>query len=65
MPKLKTNKALSKRIKVTGSGKLMHLRPGRGHLLSKKSESRKRQFTLDHSLEGKIVKTAKKMLGVS
>ncbi len=37
MPKLKTHKAMSKRIKVTGSGKLMRERSAKSHLLTHKS----------------------------
>lgn len=31
MPKLKTHKGAAKRIKVTGSGKLLHRRASRSH----------------------------------
>ena len=44
MPKMKTHKATAKRLKVTGSGKIMHKRPGAAHLLAKKSSKRKRRF---------------------
>lgn len=37
MPKLKTHKATSKRIKVTGSGKLLRERAAKSHLLTHKS----------------------------
>lgn len=43
--KMKTKKAASKRLKVTGSGKLMHRQTGQGHLLSKKSSRRKRRLS--------------------
>ena len=42
MPKLKTKKALAKRIKITGGGKLIRSKAGRRHLLSGKSKKRKR-----------------------
>ena len=45
--KMKTKKAASKRLKVTGSGKLMHRQTGQGHLLSKKSRHRKRRLSGD------------------
>ena len=45
--KMKTKKAASKRLKVTGSGKIMHRRTGQGHLLSKKSSRRKRRLSDD------------------
>ena len=37
MPKLKTHKASSKRIKVTGGGKIMRERAAISHLLTNKS----------------------------
>jgi large subunit ribosomal protein L35 len=42
MPKMKTHKATVKRLKVTGSGKIVRRRAGAAHLLSKKSSKRKR-----------------------
>uniref|UniRef100_A0A7C4LZS0 Large ribosomal subunit protein bL35 n=1 Tax=candidate division CPR3 bacterium TaxID=2268181 RepID=A0A7C4LZS0_UNCC3 len=42
--KLKTHKGLSKRIKITKSGKLLKRRAFRSHLLTKKSNKRKRKF---------------------
>ena len=37
MPKMKTRKTVTKRIKVTASGKFKKRMPGRGHLLSNKT----------------------------
>ena len=48
--KMKTKKAASKRLKVTGSGKLMHRQTGQGHLLSKKSSHRKRRLSDDEEV---------------
>jgi large subunit ribosomal protein L35 len=44
MPKLKTNKSAAKRLKRTGSGKLMRNRMGRRHILTGKSSKRKRHM---------------------
>ena len=44
MPKKKTKKMVSKRVKKTGTGKLLFARPGSGHLLSSKSRKRKRNL---------------------
>lgn len=44
MPKKKTKKMVSKRIKVTATGKLMFKRPGSGHLLSSKTRKQKRNM---------------------
>ncbi len=46
MPKMKTHKATAKRLKVTGTGKLMHKQSGTGHILIKKSRKRKRKLAI-------------------
>jgi large subunit ribosomal protein L35 len=42
MPKLKTNKAAKKRIRISKGGKGRHFKAGRGHLLMLKKSKRKR-----------------------
>ena len=64
MPKMKTNKAVAKRIKVTGTGKLRRRKPGAGHLLSRKSPSRRRRFRKDTGLSRGFAKMARRMLGI-
>ena len=44
MPKLKTNRALYKRVRLTKSGKLKKRSAGRSHVLGKKSRKRKRNL---------------------
>lgn len=44
MPKMKSRKAVAARFKVTGTGKLLRNRPGRRHILTKKSGNRKRHL---------------------
>jgi len=44
MPKLKTHKGASKRVKVTGTGKIMRRKAFGSHLLTKKSAKRKRNL---------------------
>lgn len=46
MPKVKTHKGLSKRIKVTGSGKLTHKRAGGSHLMSGMTPKKRRNLNL-------------------
>ena len=36
MPKLKTRKAVSKRVSVTGTGKIKRTKSGKQHILTKK-----------------------------
>ncbi len=43
--KLKTHKATSKRFRVTGSGKLVRTKIGKGHLRRNTSKRTKRLFT--------------------
>ncbi len=43
--KLKTNKSASKRLKVTGTGKVMRRKGGNRHLLTTKNAGRKRSLT--------------------
>ncbi len=42
--KMKTNRSAAKRFKITGSGKIMHFRAGKSHLLRKKNRKRKRHL---------------------
>lgn len=44
MPKLKTRKAVQKRVKVTKKGKIKKSKAFRGHLLTSKSRKRKRSL---------------------
>jgi len=44
VPKMKTKKSLKRRIKVTGTGKLMHHPEGRRHLQSGKRAKRRRKL---------------------
>lgn len=64
MPKLKTHKGTAKRIKRTPSGKLMRRRAFGGHMLAKKSESRKRVIGTKATVNGSIAKNLKRALGV-
>jgi large subunit ribosomal protein L35 len=45
MPKQKTHKGLSKRVKVTATGKIKHKRSGAGHLMSKKNAKHRNRVT--------------------
>ena len=63
MPKLKTHKGTAKRIKITGSGKLMRERAFGNHILAKKSKSRKRVIKSAASVSGKNSKNIKRALG--
>lgn len=64
MPKMKTHKGTAKRIKLTPSGKLTRSRAYGGHMLSKKSKSRKRNIGTPATVSGSMAKNIKKALGV-
>ncbi len=44
MPKLKTRKGVKKRFKITKTGKVMSMKAGKRHILTKKSRKRKRRL---------------------
>ena len=52
MAKLKTVKGVKRRLKVTGSGKLLGFRPGRRHLLGGKRAKIKRQLRRSQLVSG-------------
>ncbi len=64
MPKLKTHKGTAKRIKMTSTGKLTRRRAFGGHMLAKKSKSRKRAIKKPATITGSMAKNARRALGV-
>jgi large subunit ribosomal protein L35 len=44
MPKQKTHRGAAKRFRVTRTGKVLHRRASRAHLLQKKTSKRKRRL---------------------
>ena len=63
MPKMKTHSGAKKRIKVTGSGKLMRRQAGRGHLKLAKGKSTFRRRKGKTQLAPGDAKVLKKQLG--
>ncbi len=63
MPKMKTRKAMKARFKVTGRGKLKRTRPGRRHMLNKKSSKRKRSLGKSRLVDEGQLKMYKRMIG--
>ncbi|WP_299298220.1 50S ribosomal protein L35 [uncultured Brachybacterium sp.] len=63
MPKNKTHSGTKKRVRVTGSGKLMREKANARHLLEHKSSTRKRRLGSDTSVAKADVKRMKKLLG--
>lgn len=62
MPKMKTRKAVAKRVKITARGKVMRGHPGAGHLKSRKSPKRIRRFRTRVVVASAFAKQAKRHL---
>ncbi|TNE48385.1 MAG: 50S ribosomal protein L35 [Deltaproteobacteria bacterium] len=58
MPKIKTNRGAAKRFRYTGSGKVRRNKANKSHILTKKSNKRKRNLRqstiVDKTDEGRI-----------
>ena len=63
MNKLKTRKAVAKRFKVTGTGKLVHDGMALNHLMRKKTKSRRRRLLNGAVLDKSMAKRVGRMLG--
>ena len=62
MPKQKVHKGLSKRVKVTGSGKVKRRNANGSHLMSTKSPKLRRGISSSSIVEGARAKTIKRLL---
>ena len=62
MPKVKTNSSAKKRFKVTGTGKIMHQKAFKRHILTKKSKKRKRNMRKDGTVSKSHVDFVKRLL---
>jgi len=62
MPKVKTNSSAKKRFKVTATGKIMHQKAFKRHVLTKKSKKRKRNMRLDGTVSKTHVDFVKRLL---
>lgn len=63
MPKQKTKKIITKRIRVTKRGKLMRRQGFRRHLKASKSAKRLRNLKKVKQLTGPLAKKIRKVLG--
>ena len=64
MPKMKTHKGTAKRFRVTGSGKIMRSKAFKSHILTKKSQKRKRNFRKETELAAADTTVVKRNLGI-
>lgn len=55
MPKIKTNRSVAKRFKITGKGKVTRHKGFKSHLLSHKPRKRKRMLRRPAIIENKIM----------
>jgi large subunit ribosomal protein L35 len=63
MPKNKTHSGMKKRVKVTGSGKLLTERAGKRHLLERKPSRLTRRLTGSTEVAAVDAPRVKKLLG--
>ena len=62
MPKVKTSRAAAKRFKKTGTGELKRMKAYKSHILTKKTQKRKRNLRKATVLDQSNVKNMKKIL---
>ena len=62
MPKLKTRKAVAKRFKITKRGKILRMKAGRSHILTKKTRARKRRLRKRALVSSTFLKRIKRQL---
>ncbi len=65
MPKLKTHRGAKKRLKVTGSGKILRMKANASHILTKKSRKRKRNLKQSTVVVSEEFKRLKSLLPYS
>jgi large subunit ribosomal protein L35 len=63
MPKMKSHSGMGKRVKVTGSGKLLTEQAGKRHLLEGKTSRRTRRLTGTVEVAQVDTRRVKKLLG--
>jgi large subunit ribosomal protein L35 len=63
MPKLKTHKGTKRRMKLTGTGKVLRRRAGSSHLMSVKSSKRRRGYRKDAQVSAGIASKARIIMG--
>lgn len=64
MPKLKTHKGTSKRVRVTKNGKLLRRNAATHHKLFHQTARSKRAKTADSQINGSVKQTIRRALGI-
>jgi large subunit ribosomal protein L35 len=62
MPKMKSHRGAAKRFKKTGTGKVVRMKSGKSHILTKKSRKRKRRLRQDALVSSADAKRVQLML---
>ncbi len=62
---MKTNKSVKSRFKLTGTKKLRRTRPGKRHILTKKTSKRKRHLKKFKLVDKAQEKTYLRMMGLA
>ncbi len=62
MPKMKSNRAAVKRFRVTGTGKVRRYKAYASHILTKKSQKRKRNLRKSAIMASEDASRIKKMI---
>lgn len=65
MPKLKNHKGVSKRFKVSGTGKVRYKRAGKRHLLTSKNRGRKRKLKKSGTATGIEARMLKRLMSMA
>jgi large subunit ribosomal protein L35 len=63
MPKMKTHSGAKKRLRLTGTGKIMRRRANRQHYFEHKPSTRTRRLAGEVQISPADLKTARKLLG--
>jgi large subunit ribosomal protein L35 len=64
MPKMKSNGSAKKRFKITGSGEFKRKKAYASHILTKKTQKRKRNLRKSALIDKADVRMVKKMLAM-
>ena len=64
MPKMKTHRGTAKQFRVTGFGKIMRSKAYKSHIMTKKSQKRKRNFRHETEIAKADQKVVARKLGL-
>jgi large subunit ribosomal protein L35 len=64
MPKMKTHRGTAKRFRLTGTGKIMRGKAFKSHILTKKSQKRKRNFRHETEVDSSNRRVVARNLGL-